>query len=53
MNLLRVCLEEPNCYSFVTWGVTDKYSCFPAPENPLPFDKYMNKKISYNVFNCC
>ena len=49
MNLLRVCLEEPNCYGFVTWGVTDKYSCFKAPENPLPFDKYMNKKIAYNV----
>lgn len=29
-NLLTICLEEPNCMSFETWGYTDKYP--PAGE---------------------
>lgn len=47
-NLLAICLEESNCESFETWGITDKYSSQKEPQNALPFDKYMEKKVSYD-----
>lgn len=46
-NLLAICLEEPNCMNFESWGLTDKYSSQPEPQNALPFDKEMNKKPAY------
>lgn len=33
--------------SFETWGITDKYSSQKEPQNALPFDKNMDKKVSY------
>jgi hypothetical protein len=33
--------------SFETWGLTDKYSSQPAPQNPLPFDQNLSKKPAY------
>lgn len=46
---LLICLEEPNCMSFETWGYTDKYSFMPPPQFPLPFDKEMKKKPAYEM----
>ena len=37
-QLLTICLEEPNCDSFTTWGYTDAYSWLSAPQYGLPFD---------------
>merc|ERR1719329_2121661 len=47
LDLLKVCLEAPNCESFETWGFTDKYSWLKAPANALPMDKDYKKKNSY------
>ena len=33
--------------SFETWGFTDKHSSQPAPQNPMPFDKNMERKPAY------
>lgn len=30
-KLLQVCLEEPNCTNFESWGFTDAYSFLSAP----------------------
>jgi len=30
-NFLKICLEEPNCMSFESWGFTDKYTSEKAP----------------------
>jgi endo-1,4-beta-xylanase len=46
-QLLKVCLKAPNCESFETWGFTDRFSCFDAPMNALPFDKDFKKKKAY------
>lgn len=46
-GLLNTCLSAPNCESFETWGLTDKYSWLNEPMNPLPFDKNMKKKNAY------
>jgi endo-1,4-beta-xylanase len=35
-GLLRICLEEPACKSFETWGFTDKVSWLAQPEDGLP-----------------
>jgi len=44
---LAICLEESNCESFETWGISDKYSSQKEPQNALPFDINMDPKISY------
>lgn len=48
-SLLNVCLQEPNCFSFETWGYTDRRSSMQAPQNPLVFDKNFNKKSAYHA----
>lgn len=46
-DLLAMCLEEPNCNSFTTWGFTDKYSWLFNGAEGLPFDSNYNKKDAY------
>merc|ERR1712039_418312 len=55
-NLLKICLDAPNCESFSIWGVTDKQSNLrldqqswddPHGANPLPFNWYGEKKAAY------
>lgn len=46
-QLLKVCLNAPNCVSFESWGFTDKHGYIPAPQNSLIFDKDMQKKGAY------
>lgn len=48
---LRVCLEEPNCTSFSTWGFTDRYGStadtkiYPArTADSLPWDAALRPK---------
>jgi len=53
-NIMRVCLENPNCTSFLTWGFTDKYSWIPNFFNgygaALPFDEnYLPKPAYYGI----
>jgi endo-1,4-beta-xylanase len=36
-DLLRVCLDAPNCKSFETWDFVDKYSWIGESIEPLPF----------------
>ena len=35
LNLIRICLNNPNSKTFVTWGFTDKYSWIPNFTNSL------------------
>jgi endo-1,4-beta-xylanase len=51
---LRVCLEEPNCTSFSTWGFTDRYGstadteiCPPRAADALPWDAALWLKPAY------
>ena len=48
-NYLEACmLDNPGvCTAFLSWGVTDKYSCFGEAKHPLPFDGNYNKKHAY------
>lgn len=51
---LRVCLEEPNCTSFSTWGITDRYGSTadtkiypPRTADSLPWDAALRPKLAY------
>jgi endo-1,4-beta-xylanase len=51
---LRVCLEEPNCTSFSTWGFTDRYGSTadtkiypPRTADSLPWDAALRPKLAY------
>jgi endo-1,4-beta-xylanase len=51
-DIVRVCLENSNCTSLLTWGFTDKYSWIPNFFNgygaALPFDQNYMPKPAYN-----
>jgi endo-1,4-beta-xylanase len=50
-DVLSVCLAQPACTSFQTWGFTDKYSWIPSFFSgygwALPFDLNYAKKAAY------
>ena len=46
-KLLKVCLEEPNCRNFETWGYYDGVSWLAEPQNGLPFDRQYVPKLAY------
>ncbi len=50
-DLLAVCLHQPACTLFQTWGFTDKHSWIPAFYHgygwALPFDRNYKKKPAY------
>jgi len=52
-DLLKVCLREPACTAFQTWGFTDKHSWVPAVYHhegwALPFDQNYGKKPAYTA----
>jgi endo-1,4-beta-xylanase len=52
-SLLEICLEEPGCTSFETWGFTDKYTWLTSEDgtdqHPLPFDENYEKKPAYDT----
>lgn len=52
-DMLRVCLDAPNCKGFVTWGVADHQSWIPGyyghPDAPLLFDKKYRPKLAYDA----
>jgi len=41
-ELMKICLANPNCNTFVMWGFTDKYTwipgTFPGYGNPLIYE---------------
>lgn len=43
-GLLSVCMANPICKSFETWGFTDKYTDLGSWQYPLPFDSSYNPK---------
>lgn len=45
-QLLRICLTEPNCKAFVSWGYTDKIA-WDKNAHGLPFDSNINPKPGY------
>lgn len=57
LNLIRICLNNPNAKTFVTWGFTDKYSWIPsftattgngpASDYALIFDTSYASKLAY------
>jgi endo-1,4-beta-xylanase len=52
-DILNVCLQQPACTAFQTWGFTDKYSWipsfFPGYGWALPFDQNYAEKPAYNA----
>ena len=44
---LQICLEEPNCTMFITWGFTNKYSWLKVA-NGLPFDDEYNPTPAFD-----
>ena len=51
-EILKVCLEEPNCDSFVMWDAADGVASWDAtlaPMNPYLFDKSFKTKIAYDT----
>ena len=52
-DILRVCLDAPNCKALTTWGVSDNYSWIPEffehPDSPLLFDESYRPKPAYNA----
>ena len=53
-DYLAACMASPNCVSFTTWGVTDKYSWIPqffaGVGDPLIFDdNYVAKPTVYPI----
>ena len=53
---LKVCVQEPNCTSFSTWGFTDRYGSTadtghypPAPGDALPWDSNYQPKKAYTA----
>jgi len=48
-NVMKVCLANPKCTAFVTWGFTDKYTWKGSAAAPLLYDTNYNPKPSYNA----
>lgn len=50
-ELAAICVQQPNCKVFQTWGFTDKYSWIPGAFQgwgwALPFDASYQKKPAY------
>jgi len=50
-KLIRLCLDNPNCKTFMTWGFTDLYSWIPKAmagyDYALLFDKDLAPKPAY------
>lgn len=53
VGLLNVCLENPKCTLFQTWGFTDRHSWVPESSPgfgwALPFDENYRKKPAYTA----
>jgi len=47
-GVLKVCLSNPNCKNFETWGFTDLHTWLGTNQHPLPFDQNYQKKTAYN-----
>jgi endo-1,4-beta-xylanase len=52
-SVLSACLAAGNCHTFVTWGITDRYSWvltfYPGYGVPLLFDAVGGKKPAYDA----
>lgn len=50
-DIMTVCLQQPNCRFFSTWGASDRYSWIPGitgkPDAPLLFDESGLPKPAY------
>lgn len=50
-NILKLCLEQPNCRAVQMWGFTDRHSWipnfFPGYGSALPFDEHYRPKPAY------
>ena len=54
-ELMTMCVQQPRCKVFQTWGFTDKYSwipnAFPGWGWALPFDDTYQKKPAYTAIS--
>ena len=48
-NILKVCLQAPNCKSFETWGFTDKHTWIGSDSAPLLFDTQYRPKPAFDA----
>ncbi len=47
-RILNICLQNPACTAFQTWGFTDKHTWLPA-HFPLPFDTTYQPKPAFTA----
>src|SRR5208283_5738601 len=47
-RILNVCLQNPGCTAFQTWGFTDKHTWLPTAF-PLPFDSNYQPKPAFTA----
>jgi endo-1,4-beta-xylanase len=54
-DLINICMKEPRCTGFLTWGFTDKYSWIPGfrpgEGASLPFDEHYQPKPAYHAIS--
>jgi endo-1,4-beta-xylanase len=50
-KLATLCVQQPNCKVFQTWGFTDKYTWLGPAAYPLLWDTAYQKKPAYNSVN--
>jgi endo-1,4-beta-xylanase len=52
-EMLRVCLDAPNCKTLTTWGLADHFSWIPyffkRPDSPLLFNESYRPKPAYDA----
>jgi len=48
-SIMKVCLSNPKCTAFVTWGFTDKYTWLGSSKAPLLYDSNYAVKPSYTA----
>merc|ERR1719410_2325384 len=48
-NYAKLCIEEPACTAFETWGFTDRYTWLGTEQHPLLLDENLLKKPAYTA----
>lgn len=48
-EILKICLNAPNCMNYESWGFTDKYTFLDDTQKAFPLDSSYNGKKAYDT----
>jgi len=48
-EILKICLNAPNCMNYESWGFTDKYTFLDDTQKAFPLDSNYNGKKAYDT----